>query len=160
MMKRLLVATTLALSLSSLGFAAERQRCPKILPPQRQQELPRQLPQLPYQVPFTGCPAPAKTEIKATKPSLSACSSSLSPFTMSVVVWAAKKTKTAADFYGAGGGITGTQNGWAIAGDYMSAASFLGISGSFHYTVMMDSCFRRLAGRLYHGSPDHRRAVS
>ena len=49
--------------------------------------------------------------------------------TMGVVVWAAKKTKTAADFYTAGGGITGTQNGWAIAGDYMSAASFLGISG-------------------------------
>src|SRR5512134_398414 len=43
--------------------------------------------------------------------------------------WAAKHTKTAADFYAAGGGITGTQNGWAIAGDYMSAASFLGISG-------------------------------
>jgi cation/acetate symporter len=49
--------------------------------------------------------------------------------TMSVVVWSAKKTKSAADFYTAGGGITGTQNGWAIAGDYMSAASFLGISG-------------------------------
>lgn len=49
--------------------------------------------------------------------------------TMSVVVWSAKKTKSASDFYTAGGGITGTQNGWAIAGDYMSAASFLGISG-------------------------------
>jgi cation/acetate symporter len=49
--------------------------------------------------------------------------------TMGVVVWAARQTKTAADFYAAGGGITGTQNGWAIAGDYMSAASFLGISG-------------------------------
>jgi len=45
------------------------------------------------------------------------------------VVWAAKKTKSAADFYAAGGEITGIQNGWAIAGDYMSAASFLGISG-------------------------------
>jgi cation/acetate symporter len=49
--------------------------------------------------------------------------------TLCVVVWAARQTKTAADFYAAGGGITGTQNGWAIAGDYMSAASFLGISG-------------------------------
>src|SRR5512137_1116957 len=49
--------------------------------------------------------------------------------TLSVVVWSAKRTKTANDFYAAGGGITGTQNGWAIAGDYMSAASFLGISG-------------------------------
>jgi cation/acetate symporter len=49
--------------------------------------------------------------------------------TLGVVIWSAKKTKSAADFYTAGGGITGTQNGWAIAGDYMSAASFLGISG-------------------------------
>jgi cation/acetate symporter len=49
--------------------------------------------------------------------------------TMGVVVWAAKKTQTASDFYTAGGGITGWQNGWAIAGDYMSAASFLGMSG-------------------------------
>ena len=49
--------------------------------------------------------------------------------TLAVVVNSARKTKTAADFYAAGGGITGTQNGWAIAGDYMSAASFLGISG-------------------------------
>jgi Na+(H+)/acetate symporter ActP len=39
-------------------------------------------------------------------------------------------TRSAADFYSAGGGITGFQNGLAIAGDYMSAASFLGISGS------------------------------
>jgi cation/acetate symporter len=49
--------------------------------------------------------------------------------TLAVVVNSARKTKSAADFYTAGGGITGTQNGWAIAGDYMSAASFLGISG-------------------------------
>ena len=49
--------------------------------------------------------------------------------TLCVVVWAARQTKTTSDFYAAGGGITGTQNGWAIAGDYMSAASFLGISG-------------------------------
>ncbi len=49
--------------------------------------------------------------------------------TMGVVVWSARKTKSAADFYTAGGGITGVQNGWAIAGDYLSAASFLGIAG-------------------------------
>jgi hypothetical protein len=46
-----------------------------------------------------------------------------------ITKWAAGKTKTAADFYTGGGGITGFQNGLAIAGDYMSAASFLGISG-------------------------------
>jgi len=50
-------------------------------------------------------------------------------FTLWITKWAAAKTKSAADFYTAGGGITGFQNGLAIAGDYMSAASFLGISG-------------------------------
>lgn len=51
-------------------------------------------------------------------------------FTLFVTKWAASKTKSAADFYTAGGGITGFQNGLAIAGDYMSAASFLGISAA------------------------------
>jgi len=50
--------------------------------------------------------------------------------TMYITKWAASKTKSAADFYTAGGGITGFQNGLAIAGDYMSAASFLGISAA------------------------------
>ncbi|MBY0445863.1 MAG: cation acetate symporter, partial [Burkholderiales bacterium] len=49
-------------------------------------------------------------------------------FTLGVTYWAARKTRSAKDFYSAGGGITGFQNGLAIAGDYMSAASFLGIS--------------------------------
>jgi len=49
--------------------------------------------------------------------------------TMGITKWAASKTRSASDFYTAGGGITGFQNGLAIAGDYMSAASFLGISG-------------------------------
>src|SRR5689334_10474243 len=48
--------------------------------------------------------------------------------TLGITYWAARRTRTAADFYAAGGGITGFQNGLAIAGDYMSAASFLGIS--------------------------------
>ena len=49
--------------------------------------------------------------------------------TLGITYWASKRTKSAKDFYTAGGGITGTQNGTAIAGDYMSAASFLGITG-------------------------------
>ena len=49
--------------------------------------------------------------------------------TLGITFWAAKKTKSASDFYTAGGGITGFQNGLAIAGDYMSAAAFLGVSG-------------------------------
>jgi len=51
-------------------------------------------------------------------------------FTLFITKWAAARTKSAADFYTAGGGITGFQNGLAIAGDYMSAASFLGISAA------------------------------
>ena len=50
--------------------------------------------------------------------------------TLFITKWAASKTKSASDFYTAGGGITGFQNGLAIAGDYMSAASFLGISAA------------------------------
>jgi cation/acetate symporter len=49
--------------------------------------------------------------------------------TLFITKWAASRTKTASDFYTAGGSLTGFQNGLAIAGDYMSAASFLGISG-------------------------------
>lgn len=48
--------------------------------------------------------------------------------TLGITYWAARRTQSRADFYTAGGGITGFQNGLAIAGDYMSAASFLGIS--------------------------------
>ncbi len=50
--------------------------------------------------------------------------------TLWITKWAASRTKSASDFYTAGGGITGFQNGLAIAGDYMSAASFLGISAA------------------------------
>jgi cation/acetate symporter len=49
--------------------------------------------------------------------------------TLGITYWAARRTKSTKDFYAAGGQITGFQNGLAIAGDYMSAASFLGISG-------------------------------
>lgn len=49
--------------------------------------------------------------------------------TLVITYFAARKTKTANDFYTADGGLTGAQNGIAIAGDYMSAASFLGIAG-------------------------------
>lgn len=48
--------------------------------------------------------------------------------TLAITVWAANKTKSASDFYTAGGGLSGFQNGLAIAGDYLSSASFLGIS--------------------------------
>ena len=50
--------------------------------------------------------------------------------TLYITKWAASRTRSVSDFYTAGGGITGFQNGLAIAGDYMSAASFLGISAA------------------------------
>jgi cation/acetate symporter len=49
--------------------------------------------------------------------------------TLGITYWASRHTQTTADFYSAGRSITGFQNGWAVAGDYMSAASFLGIAG-------------------------------
>ncbi|MBU5267233.1 solute symporter family protein [Virgibacillus proomii] len=50
--------------------------------------------------------------------------------TLVITYYAAKRTQTTGDFYTAGGGLTGWQNGLAIAGDYLSAASFLGIAGA------------------------------
>jgi cation/acetate symporter len=49
--------------------------------------------------------------------------------TLAITWWASSRTRTTAEFYSAGRTITGFQNGWAVAGDYMSAASFLGIAG-------------------------------
>jgi len=49
--------------------------------------------------------------------------------TLGITAWASRRTGTTAEFYSAGRRITGFQNGWAVAGDYMSAASFLGIAG-------------------------------
>ena len=49
--------------------------------------------------------------------------------TLGITFWASRRTRTTAEFYSAGRSITGFQNGWAVAGDYMSAASFLGIAG-------------------------------
>ncbi len=48
---------------------------------------------------------------------------------LAVTHWASRRSRSAADFYASGGGIMGLQNGLAIAGDFMSAASFLGIAG-------------------------------
>jgi cation/acetate symporter len=50
--------------------------------------------------------------------------------TVGITFWASRNTKTAADYYAGGRSFSGFQNGLAISGDYMSAASFLGISGA------------------------------
>ena len=49
--------------------------------------------------------------------------------TLAITIWASRQTKTATDFYAGGRTFSGFQNGMAIGGDYMSAASFLGIAG-------------------------------
>ncbi|QSQ23692.1 cation/acetate symporter ActP [Pyxidicoccus parkwayensis] len=49
--------------------------------------------------------------------------------TLAITYWAARKTKTTSEFFAAGGGVSAAQNGFALAGDFMSAASFLGIAG-------------------------------
>ena len=136
-MKRFVVAASLMLSLGSLAYAAEPAKAPAdsgapaASAPAAQAAPAMAAPAATPAAPAAAAPAaaPAKKEIKANKAITIGMFLVIIAITMSVVVWAAKKTKTAADFYAAGGGITGTQNGWAIAGDYMSAASFLGISG-------------------------------
>ncbi|HLR85210.1 MAG TPA: cation acetate symporter [Nocardioidaceae bacterium] len=50
--------------------------------------------------------------------------------TVGITFWASRHTKTATDYYAGGRSFSGVQNGFAVAGDYMSAASFLGISGA------------------------------
>jgi cation/acetate symporter len=49
--------------------------------------------------------------------------------TLGITYWASKRTSTATEFWAAGRTVTGFQNGWAVAGDYMSASSFLGFAG-------------------------------
>ena len=49
--------------------------------------------------------------------------------TLAITYWASRRTRTATDFWAAGRGISPLQNGFAIAGDFMSAAAFLGVSG-------------------------------
>ena len=49
--------------------------------------------------------------------------------TLAITWWAARKTRSTEEYFAAGRSISGRQNGFALAGDYMSAASFLGIAG-------------------------------
>ena len=142
-MKKIIIAATLALSVAATAFAQEPNKAaapgaaPAATAPAATAPAAPGAPTMAApaaQAPAAAvAPAPAplsqKRELKTNKTITIGMFAVIIAITMGVVVWAAKQTKTAADFYAAGGGITGTQNGWAIAGDYMSAASFLGISG-------------------------------
>ena len=135
--KKLIIAATLTLSIAAAAFAAEPTKAPVTPGSTPAVAAPAAAPGAPaLSAPITQTTSPAvappltkKRELKANKVVTLSMFAVIIGITMAVVVWAARQTKTAADFYAAGGGITGTQNGWAIAGDYMSAASFLGISG-------------------------------
>ena len=64
--------------------------------------------------------------------------------TLLITVWAARRTRSTSDFYTAGGGITGFQNGLAIAGDYMSAAPLTGFTAMV-YMSGVDACIYMVA---------------
>src|SRR6185369_13648427 len=139
--KQILIAASLTLSIASAAFAEEPNKAaapgsaPAATAPAAAAPAggapavvaPGAVPGAPVAV--APKPEPKKRELKANKVITLSMFAVIISITLGVVIWAAKRTKTTADFYAAGGGITGTQNGWAIAGDYMSAASFLGISG-------------------------------
>ena len=134
MFTNILSALMLTLTLATVGFAAE----PAKAEPQATVAAPSSAPALQAsasvqgkaaaaaaQAPVSGVP----TKIKPNRAITISMFGTIIGITLCVVIWASRQTKSAADFYTAGGGITGLQNGWAIAGDYMSAASFLGMSG-------------------------------
>ena len=136
--RNIIIAASLALTVAAAAFAEEPKNAPAAAgaTPAATAPAPAAAPTM--ATPGAATPAPAaapapaekkKVTLKANKVITLSMFAVIIGITMGVVVWAARQTKSAADFYAAGGGITGTQNGWAIAGDYMSAASFLGISG-------------------------------
>ncbi|WP_198420189.1 solute symporter family protein [Geomonas ferrireducens] len=138
--KKIFIAASLALSVAAAAYAEEQKApaagaAPAMSAPATQgapaatAAAPAPNAAASVATPAPAKPAPAKKELKTNRTITIGMFLVIIAITMGVVVWAAKQTKTASDFYAAGGGITGTQNGWAIAGDYMSAASFLGISG-------------------------------
>lgn len=134
-LKKIIIATSLALAVAAAAFAEEPKNAPAAAPTAATAPTTVGAPAVAAPGAVTtapvSAPSPLKKQLtlKANKAVTLSMFAVIIGITISVVVWAARKTKTAADFYAAGGGITGTQNGWAIAGDYMSAASFLGISG-------------------------------
>ncbi len=136
-LNRFIIAASLALSIATAAFAEEPQKAPAgavdpaAAAATATAAAPAMTPPAAETAPIAA-PAPkltVKKELKANKAITLSMFALIIGITLAVVIKAASKNKTAADFYAAGGGITGAQNGWAIAGDYMSAASFLGISG-------------------------------
>ncbi len=93
---------------------------------------------------FAGGPLEGVTEKQATNWHAIIMFCIFVTMTMGITYWASSRTKSTADFYTAGGGITGFQNGLAIAGDYMSAATLLGLTAMV-YTQGYDGYIYMLA---------------
>ena len=93
---------------------------------------------------FAGGPLEGITEKQATNWHAIIMFCVFVTMTMGITYWASSRTKSTADFYTAGGGITGFQNGLAIAGDYMSAATLLGLTAMV-YTQGYDGYIYMLA---------------
>ncbi len=131
MFAKIITALFITLVLTSAGFAeeaAKTSQTPAVAAsstPALNAPAAAQTAAKPAAAPASGVP----TKVKPNRAITITMFMAIIGITLGVVVWAARQTKSAADFYAAGGGITGLQNGWAIAGDYMSAASFLGMSG-------------------------------
>ena len=141
MFTKILSAMMLTLLLATVGYTAEASKSSQpsnvvVTPsaPAMQASVPGQAhaasaatpaPAASGAAPMSGVP----TKVKPNRAITISMFLTIIGITLCVVIWAARSTKSASDFYTAGGGITGLQNGWAIAGDYMSAASFLGMSG-------------------------------
>jgi cation/acetate symporter len=139
MITKTLIATALTLLLTSVGLAAEPAKTAPLAAPAAtapaaapaQTAMPAQGAAIDAAKQPAAAPAApaAPAKVKPNRGITISMFLVIIAVTLGVVIWAAKRTTSAADFYAAGGGITGLQNGWAIAGDYMSAASFLGMSG-------------------------------
>lgn len=128
-MKKILISIALTISLGAFAYAAEpakSQTGAPVIPGVAAPAAPSAAPA----AATAAAPAAAKpASAKANKPLTMTLFCIIIAITIGIVIWAAKQTKSTADFYAASGGISGWQNGWAIAGDYMSAATFLGITG-------------------------------
>lgn len=128
-MRRLLILLIFSLTLCPLLHAAPSASAAKPTPQAAGAAAPLQGPVAASAAVQNGAPAPLAQEVKTNKTITMSMFMAIIFITGMIVVRAAKSTRTTADYYAAGGGISGLQNGWAIAGDYLSAATFLGIAG-------------------------------
>ena len=116
----------------------------------------------------TGCPETILAKLERTaREDAKSCRTPLLMFllfiaiTLGITYWAARRSSGASAYFAAGRRITGWQNGLAVAGDYMSAASFLGIAGIIAFSGLRRlHVLGRLAGGVPHRALRRRRAAA